>query len=61
MPKEFWFVIVIFVLFFILVMWATHIEITEFKAECRSHGGIPVISRDDSVCYAPGTIIDIRG
>lgn len=59
MPKGFWFVIATFVLLLILVGWAASVGIAEFKVECRSHGGIPVISRDHSVCYAPGTIIDV--
>jgi len=59
MPKGFWFVIATFVLLLILVIWGASVEIVEFKTECRSHGGTPVISRDTSICYAPGTVIKV--
>ena len=60
MPKEFWFIIAICVLLLILAEWATSIVDEEFRVECRSHGGIPIIMDAEDVCYAPGTIIDIR-
>lgn len=59
MPKEFWFIMAVFTLFILLLMWGVSVEIAEFKTECRSHGGIPVISRYENICYAPGTIIDV--
>ena len=60
MPKEFWFVMAVFTLFILLIMWAASVAIVEFKEECRSHGGIPIVGRYESVCYAPGTVIDVR-
>jgi hypothetical protein len=60
MPKEFWFVIATFVLLLILLGWAISVVDEEFRVECRSHGGIPIISKAENVCYAPGIIIDIR-
>ena len=59
MPKEILVVLTIVVLPLTLFLWAASVDIGEFKGECSSHGGISVISRDTSVCYAPGTIIDV--
>lgn len=59
MPKEILVVLTIFVLPLILLFWAASVGIAEFKVECRSRGGIPVISKSQSICYAPGTIIDV--
>lgn len=59
MPKEFWFVIATFVLLLALLWWAISIVNEEFRVECRSHGGIPIITRAENMCYAPGTIVDM--
>lgn len=59
MPKEILVVLTIVVLPLTLFLWAASVWIAEFKVECRSRGGIPVISRYENICYAPGTIIDV--
>ena len=59
MSKEFWFVMAVFTLFILLIIWAASVGNAEFKKECRSRGGIPIISKYENICYAPGTIIDV--
>lgn len=54
---------VLLALYLLLLTYAggvVYFDREEFKEECRSHGGTPVITRDTSVCYAHGTIIDKR-
>lgn len=60
MNKGMFVVLALYVLLLTYAGGVIYFDTKEFEEECRSHGGTPVITRDTSVCYAPGTIIDKR-
>ena len=41
-----------------LIVFVGHKD-SEFKAECRAKGGVPVIGHYDNTCLAPGVAIEV--